>query len=59
MQIDGKVFHRDRWRFGPRRRHGTHAGRQAAPRCVIAGMQADKGEAVARDIGGVFVEVRT
>lgn len=55
MQIDGKVFIVTGGASGL----GEGAARMLAgngAKVVIADMQADKGEAVARDIGGVFVK---
>ena len=55
MDINDKVFIVT-GAASPGRRHGTHAGERWRPR-QVADMQDAKGEAaVARDIGGTFVQ---
>ena len=48
-------IHRHGWRIGFGRGHGAHAGSRGG-KVVIADMQVEKGEAVAREIGGAFVK---
>ena len=58
MDIEGQGIHRHRRRLGPRRRHGAHA-RRAGAKVVIADLQADKGAAVAAEIGGALRHAAT